>query len=123
MPESYELSPLQADMLARTGASAQPGAPVDQVIAMLYEPLDEGAFLRAWERLLERHAILRTRLRWQDPSAPVQEVLERARIPVRWFDWRALAEPERRARLEKLVEDERALEARPVAGAFRLLRG
>jgi len=81
---------------------------IKQVVATLHAPLDEGAFLRAWERLLECHAILRTRLRQQGPAQPVQEVVDRARIPVQWFDWRALAETERRARLETLVEESRA---------------
>ena len=106
--DTYEVSPLQAGMLFHAAAATQSGVDIEQVIATLHEPLDEGAFLRAWERLLERHAILRTRFRWQGLAQPVQEVVDRARIPVQWFDWRALAEPERRARLETLVEEERA---------------
>jgi hypothetical protein len=106
--DSYELSPLQAGMLLHAAAPTEPGLDIEQVIATLYEPLDEGAFLRAWERVLERHAVLRTRFRWQGVAEPVQEVVERAGIPVQWFDWRTLSGPERRARLEKLVDDERA---------------
>src|SRR5262245_33265534 len=89
-------------------AELETGCDIEQVVATLHEPLDEGAFLRAWERLLECHGILRTRLRRQGLAQPVQEVVDRARIPVQWFDWRALAEAERRARLETLVEESRA---------------
>ena len=106
--DSYELAPLQAGMLFHAAAAAQPGVDVEQVVATLHEPLDEAAFLRAWERLLERHAVLRTRFRWQGVAQPVQEVVDRARIPVQWFDWRALAEPERRERLQHLLDEQRA---------------
>lgn len=106
--DAYELSPLQAEILFHAAAPAQPGVDIEQVVATLHEPLDAAALLRAWERLLERHAILRTRFRWQGVAQPVQEVVDRARIPVQWFDWRALAEPERRARLRQLVEEQRA---------------
>jgi hypothetical protein len=105
--DTYEASPLQAGMLFHAAAATHSGADIEQVIATLREPLYEGAFLRAWERLLERHAILRTRFRWQGLAQPVQEVVDRVRIPVQWFDWRALAEPGRRARLEILVEEHR----------------
>jgi natural product biosynthesis luciferase-like monooxygenase protein/amino acid adenylation domain-containing protein len=106
--DTHEVSPLQAGMLFHAAAATHIGVDIEQIIATLHERLDEGAFLRAWERLLERHAILRTRFRWQGLAQPVQEVVDRVRVPVQWFDWRALAEPERRARLETLIEEQRA---------------
>jgi len=52
----------------------------------LQEPLDEGAFLRAWDRLVERHAILRTRFKQPGNDPPRQEVVDRVRIPLERFE-------------------------------------
>src|SRR5439155_16630732 len=76
--------------------------------ATLREPLDEGHFLRAWERVFDRHAILRTRFRWEGVTEPLQEVIDRVRHPVSRFDWRTLGAAERHARFQALVASERA---------------
>jgi hypothetical protein len=52
--------------------------------------LDKTRLLRAWQRVAERHPILRSRFCWEEVEAPVQEVVERVQIPVMRFDWRAL---------------------------------
>jgi natural product biosynthesis luciferase-like monooxygenase protein/amino acid adenylation domain-containing protein len=85
-------------MLFHAAAAAEPGVDIEQVVVTLDEPLDEAAFLRAWERVAERHAVLRTRFRWQGIERPVQEVLERVRIPVERFD----------GPVEKILQEHRA---------------
>jgi microcystin synthetase protein McyB len=102
--DSYELSPLQAGMLYHAAGAAEPGVNIEQVVMTLREPLDEAAFLRAWDHLAERHAILRTRFKWQGVTQPLQEVVDRVHIPLERFDWRGLPE----SPLKKLLQEHRA---------------
>src|SRR5262249_38091021 len=105
--DACELSPLQAGMLFHALGGAGPGVEIEQVIATLCERLDGGAFLRAWERLLERQSMLRTRCRWEGLAEPLQEGGDRVELPARRLDWRQLTDAERRARFEALVAAER----------------
>ena len=86
-------------MLYHAAGMAEPGVDIEQVVMTLQEPLDEALFLRAWERLVERHAILRTRFKWPGTGEPRQEVLDRVRIPVERFDSPSL---------ERVVDEHRA---------------
>jgi amino acid adenylation domain-containing protein len=105
--DTYELSPMQAGMLFHAVSGGDPGVDIEQVVATLHEPLDEANFLRAWQRVAERHAILRTRFRWECVAEPVQDVLDQVEIPVERLDWRALAETQRHQRFQALVDHER----------------
>src|SRR2546426_8412509 len=93
--DTYELSPMQAGMLFHALSGRDPGVDIQQQVATLREPSDEARFLRAWQRVAERHPILRSRFRWKGVAEPVQDVVDRVQIPVERFDWRALAEAER----------------------------
>ncbi|HKF97326.1 MAG TPA: amino acid adenylation domain-containing protein, partial [Steroidobacteraceae bacterium] len=105
--DTYELSPTQAGMLFHAVSGGDSGVDIEQVVATLHEQLDEEAFLRAWQRVAERHPILRSRFRWEGVAQPFQEVLDRVRIPVERFDWRALAEGKHRRKLRALLDDDR----------------
>jgi amino acid adenylation domain-containing protein/non-ribosomal peptide synthase protein (TIGR01720 family) len=105
--DTYELSPMQAGMLFHAVSAGRSGVDVEQVIATLHEPLDEALFLRAWQRVAERHPILRTRFRWEGIAEPIQDVVDRVEIPVEKFDWRALAVGERRQKLQALLDHDR----------------
>jgi amino acid adenylation domain-containing protein len=105
--DTYELSPLQAGMLFHGVSGADSGVDIEQVIATLREPLDEGQFLRAWDRVVERHPILRSRFRWEGVPEPVQDVIDRVQIPVERLDWRALTETECHKQFQTLIDRER----------------
>src|SRR5438094_9173187 len=105
--DTYELSPMQAGILLHGLSGGDAGAYIEQAVATLHEPLDEAQFLRAWQRVAERHPALRSRFRWEGVVQPVQEVVERIQIPVERLDWRAVAEAERRQRFQALLERER----------------
>jgi amino acid adenylation domain-containing protein len=105
--DTYELSPMQAGMLFHAIDGGDPGVYIEQVVATLHEPLDEEQFLRAWQRVADRHPILRSRFRWEEVAEPVQDLVDRVQIPVERFDWCALAEAECHQRFQALVEHER----------------
>jgi len=105
--DAYGLSPTQAGMLFHAVRGGDPGVDVEQVTVSLSEALDETQFIRAWNRVLERHTILRSRFRWEGVPQPVQEVVSTVRIPFESFDWHALAEWERDDRFRSLLDGDR----------------
>ena len=105
--DTYELSPMQAGMLFHGLSGGAAGAYIEQVVATLHEPLDEAQFIRAWQRVAERHPVLRSRFRWEGAAQPMQDVIERVQIPVERLDWRTLAEAERQQRFQALLDRER----------------
>jgi hypothetical protein len=105
--DTYELSPIQAGMLYHALSRGRRGTDTEQTVIFLPTSIDEATFIRAWERVIERHTVLRSRFRWEGIAEPVQEVLDQARIPVEVFDWRDMPEAERKPRFRALVEQDR----------------
>src|SRR5258708_38582857 len=88
--DTYKLSPMQAGMLFPAVSGVDRGVDLEQVVATLREPLEEAPFLRAWRRVVERHAVLRSRYRWEGGAEPVKEGLDRVEIPGGRVEWPAL---------------------------------
>ena len=63
--ESYELSPLQQGMLFHSLEKQETGVDIQQISCALNECVNIPALTRAWESVVERHAVLRTSFRWQ----------------------------------------------------------
>ncbi|HEX7242264.1 MAG TPA: condensation domain-containing protein, partial [Longimicrobiaceae bacterium] len=104
----YPLAPLQKGLLFHTVEGDDPGVYVVQLHCVLAAGLDVEAFRRAWERIVARHAALRTAFVWRGVKEPVQVVHRDARPELRVEDWSALDEDERRAGLERFLEEDRA---------------
>jgi amino acid adenylation domain-containing protein len=105
---SYGLSPMQQGMLFHSVSRPRPGADLQQLTCVSPEALDVPAFLAAWERVVARHAILRTSFRWRDLPAPRQDVHRRASLPVTRIDLRGRAPAEQRARQRAFLAADRA---------------
>ncbi|MFO1217388.1 MAG: amino acid adenylation domain-containing protein [Burkholderiaceae bacterium] len=88
--DAYALSPTQAGMLFHALKDRNTGVDIEQVCMTLSERLDMSRFSRAWNAVIARHTILRTRFRWEGTPEPLQEVVECAEIPVTSVDWSAL---------------------------------
>ena len=97
--DSYALSPTQAGMLYHAISEAHTGVDIEQIVITLRERVDEALFVRSWNEVVQRHAILRTRFRWEGIPEFRQEVVEHARLPVTSVDWSLLetAEQQRRS--------------------------
>ena len=80
--DSYGLSPLQAGILFHALREPDCTTYVEQIVVTLEDEIDVPRLLRAWDQLLARHAILRTRFRWAGLAQPVQEVLDAVRLPL-----------------------------------------
>ncbi len=104
----YPLAPLQQGMLFQSLLSPGSSAYFEQLVWSIHSRLDLAAFRRAWDALVERHAILRTSLRWEELAEPLQVVHARPVLPWREHDWRGLSEAEQQTRLQAFLEEDRA---------------
>jgi hypothetical protein len=64
------------------------GFDIEQLTMVLDEPIDVLAFQQAWQVVVDRHPMLRTRFVDSDGQAPHQEVLAGWRMPITVVDWR-----------------------------------
>src|SRR5205807_4047732 len=53
--------------------------------------LNASAWHHAWQRVLDRHPVLRTQFVWRDVPQPLQMVLLAAMLPWAFYDWRDLS--------------------------------
>src|SRR6266404_1945908 len=106
--DTYPLSPMQQGMLFHYLSARQPGVDIEQILCTLRETIDIAALETAWQRAVERHAILRTGFRWEGQDAPQQEVHPQCRLHLEENDWRGLPEPEQQNQLEACLQTERS---------------
>lgn len=77
----YPLSPMQEGMLFDSVSGKSPGTNVEQIVCSFPRALATETLRKAWETLVARHPILRTRFRWRDAERPMQEVLAHVAVP------------------------------------------
>src|SRR5258708_3095455 len=78
----YALSPMQAGMLFHSLYSPENTVYLEQHVYALVGKPDQNAFERAWQYLVERHAVLRTSFHWEKLKEPRQVVHGHAEIPL-----------------------------------------
>jgi len=93
----YALSPLQHGLLFHVleAAGSGSGTYFEQLVCSLEGDLDPDAWERAWQRVLDRHPVLRTSLIWQGVREPVQVVHRRLEVRIDRLDWRSEPAAER----------------------------
>ena len=102
----FPLPPIQQGILFHSLAAQDSGIYVGQTSCLLAGELDTAAFVSAWKRVVERHAILRTAFVWEEIEEPVQVVHEDIALPFEEVDWRHLSAAEQEDRLQAyLAED------------------
>jgi len=99
----YPLSPLQQGMLFHSIYSKGSGEYIEQLTCRLVGPLNFDAFEQAWQKLIDRHPILRTSFVWEGLDEPVQVVHESVPFLVKRLDWRHLSEVDQQRQLEHLL--------------------
>ncbi|MEO7330086.1 MAG: condensation domain-containing protein, partial [Minicystis sp.] len=103
----YPLSPMQRGMLFHTLYAEEPGVYFVAHAFTLLGPLDIGAFFRAFQEVVDRHAVLRTAFLWERREEPLQVVRERVRLPTTTEDLRALSPEEQTERLRLFSDEDR----------------
>ncbi|MFL5383052.1 MAG: amino acid adenylation domain-containing protein [Longimicrobiaceae bacterium] len=104
----YPLSPLQQGMLFHTLYSPGSGAYLEQMTLTLVGPVHAEAFRRAWQRVIDRHPVLRSGFVWEGVPQPLQVVFRQVELPWEYEDWRALPAEERERRFAERMERELA---------------
>src|SRR4030095_8803014 len=105
--ETYPLSPMQQGMLFHTLYAKQPGVEIVQMTIDLHEDVNASALEQAWQRVIDRHPILRTSFDWRNFSAPLQEVHQDVKVGIQQQDWRGLRVEQRVEKLEAFLKVQR----------------
>ncbi|HYG62000.1 MAG TPA: FkbM family methyltransferase, partial [Thermoanaerobaculia bacterium] len=103
----YPATPTQQGLLFHTLKSPGSGVYLGQLSLALGPELDAAAFERAWQRVVDRHAALRTAFFGFDLERLLQVVQVRARLPWARHDWGGLPPAELSRRLASMVEEDR----------------
>ncbi|HEX7175844.1 MAG TPA: amino acid adenylation domain-containing protein, partial [Pyrinomonadaceae bacterium] len=104
----YPLSPMQQGILFHALLNVDTAVYVEQLTCAVSGPLDVGAFKSAWQRLIERHSILRTAFVWEGLREPMQYVVREASFGCVEDDWRGLPAAEGEERLRQYLRQDRA---------------
>jgi amino acid adenylation domain-containing protein len=106
----YPLSPMQQGMLFHTLYAPHSGVYVEQMAVAINTKLDVPAFKQAWQRVVARHAVLRTLFVWEKRKKPLQVVRKEVELPWREQDWRLnKACPDEGRNLDAYLATEREL--------------
>ncbi len=105
----YSLSPMQQGMVFHTLYTPESGVYFEQTAFTVRGPFDLPAFEKAWQRVVDRHAILRTSFVWQGLDRVLQVVHKGVKVPLEFQDWRSMPEAEQHTRFEGLLTTERHL--------------
>jgi hypothetical protein len=119
--DSYRLCPIQQGMLFNSLYAPDSGVDIVQVVCILHEQLHVAAFEQAWQSLTAWHPIMRTAIRWEGLTEPVQDVYRQARFLLAELDGRGLPERERDGWLEEYLRADRLLGFK--LGEAPLMRG
>jgi len=103
----YPLSPMQQGMLFHTVYAPNSGAYVYQLSCKLYEPLNIPAFMQAWQKVIDRHSILRTFFVWERRDKPLQVVRRQVKLNLEQHDWRQLEQGEQQQQLQAFLTADR----------------
>ncbi|MEA5363472.1 non-ribosomal peptide synthase/polyketide synthase [Amycolatopsis sp., V23-08] len=105
----YPLTPLQAGMVFHTLFDSGSPAYFEQVRVRLAGVADPTGLAAAWQRVVDRTPVLRTRLVLTGVEEPVQVVDRAATLPVTHHDLRDLGPAAREAAVRELLEADRAV--------------
>jgi amino acid adenylation domain-containing protein/non-ribosomal peptide synthase protein (TIGR01720 family)/FkbM family methyltransferase len=107
LEDIYPLSPLQQGMLFHTVYSPGLGMYMEQVSCTLRGDFNLTAFKQSWQRVMERHAILRTAFVWENLNEPLQTVSPNVELPIEQHDWRDLSSAEQHQRWTEYLAADR----------------
>ena len=98
---------MQEGMLFHTISAPRSGFYFQQFLCTIKGSLDIGAFKLAWQRVMERHAVLRTCFLWERDGGPLQIALEGVDLPWDEHDWSGLSAHEQQAREDDFLRRDR----------------
>ncbi|HKV91267.1 MAG TPA: condensation domain-containing protein [Candidatus Angelobacter sp.] len=100
---AFPLSPQQTGMLYASLAEREKGLFIEQFTCRIRGNLNVALFREAWQKVVDKHEMLRTAFIWKSQKEPIQVVLSRAEIGFQRQDLRAFTAPERALRVEAFL--------------------
>src|SRR5215212_10336680 len=105
----YPVSPLQQGLIFQNLYAPESGEYFIQVVCGMRGSLEADAFQRAWQRVVERHTILRTSFVWEDLDVALQVVRSEVKLPWQMLDWSGQTSDEQQELLDAFLANDRAL--------------
>jgi amino acid adenylation domain-containing protein len=106
--DAYPASPVQQGLLFHSLYEQGSGVYVTQIVCSL-SGLRPELFEEAWQRVIERHDVLRTAFVWMSVEKPLQVVGRRVRALIKQMDQRGVSAAEREARFKTFMTEDRRL--------------
>ena len=103
----YPLTPMQQGMLYHGLSESHDQAYFNQVSCRIRGDLNRVVFQNAWQKVVERHSVLRTSFHWEDLDQPLQWVHPQATLPWTYEDWRHKSQESWEGDLQRLLEADR----------------
>ncbi|MEG3939647.1 amino acid adenylation domain-containing protein [Microcoleus sp. S36b_A3] len=103
----YPLSPAQQGILFHSLYQPESGVYFGQLLCVLRGDLNVSAFRNSWQKVVERHPILRTCFVWENLKEPVQAVRKQAALSWQEINWRSLSASEQQQQLETFLKADR----------------
>ncbi|MEG5139388.1 MULTISPECIES: non-ribosomal peptide synthetase [unclassified Microcoleus] len=103
----YPLSPAQQGILFHSLYQPESGVYFGQLLCVLRGDLNVSAFRNSWQKVVERHPILRTCFVWKNLKDPVQAVRKQTALSWQQMDWRSLSVSEQEQQLETYLKADR----------------
>lgn len=104
---SYSLSPMQQGMLFHSQIAPGSGVDIEQIVFELNEHIDIQLFNKAWQKIVERHSILRATFSWAGLDSPLQEINEHFELEFNVNDFISLTEEQQQIRLDEFYNADR----------------
>jgi surfactin family lipopeptide synthetase C len=103
----YPLSPAQQGILFHSLYQPESGVYFGQLLCVLRGDLNVSAFKNSWQKVVDRHPILRTCFLWKTLKEPVQAVRKQPALSWQQMDWRSLSASAQQQQLETFLKADR----------------
>ncbi|MEM9004407.1 MAG: amino acid adenylation domain-containing protein [Cyanobacteria bacterium P01_F01_bin.86] len=103
----YPLSPMQQGMLFHSLYEPESGVYFEQSTINLTGKVKVSALATAWQKVVDRHPILRTFFTWENRKTPLQVVLKEVTLSWQTLDWREIETKAQDQQLQQLLNDQR----------------
>lgn len=96
LEDTYELCPMQEGLLFHSQLEPGAGYYVEQFCCSLQGQVDPGLLEAAWQKIVDRHGVLRSCISWNTHKKPTLAIHQSVPVRIQQLDWseRASHEPE-----------------------------
>ena len=102
----YPLAPMQEGMIFHSLYEPDERYYFEQMTCNIRGDLDVQSFKLAWERMIDRHSILRTSFVWKSQDQMLQVVHKQVDLPFEFFDWCDLPQEEQEEQLKQYLQND-----------------